>query len=77
MQISSKKIIIKIDFVKGLWVLAQSVRMQLPAMRWEVIDMEGFQPDLSSSWAMTMVLSLIVSFLFIFIFHRKSRDIHR
>jgi hypothetical protein len=34
--------------------------MELPAMRWEVMDMEGFQPDLFSSWGMTMVLSLLV-----------------
>lgn len=47
------------SYTKGLWVLAQSVRMQLPQMRWEVMDMEGFQPDLYSSWGMTMVLSLL------------------
>lgn len=34
--------------------------MALPGnMRWEVMDMEGFQVDLPSSWKMAMVLSLL------------------
>jgi len=43
-----------------LWVLSQSTRMAIPGnLRCEVMDMEGFQVDLASSWKMAMVLSLL------------------
>jgi len=48
------------SYTKGLWVLSNQTRMALPGnLRWEVMDMEGFQVDLASSWKMAMVLSLL------------------
>jgi hypothetical protein len=48
------------SYTKGLWVISSQIRMQLKGnMRWEVMDMEGFQVDMASSWKMAMVMSLL------------------
>lgn len=48
------------SFTKGLWLLSHAARKMLPVdVRWEVVDMEGFQVDQMSSWKMAMVLCVL------------------